>query len=255
VAGATFRIWFACRATVFSFSFDWLEVRSHLQDSFPPVLDYAQDPDSLIRFFVILALSRDSDLGIDTNIGAVDVYNSKFTFTINGAMYQTSKCLYDSGAKGVCGRGTRAFEAYIDGEATALVIKDCWLEDREDKALEHETAAEVRTAMGQEEFRRSFVDVRGHRVTRNVTLDRICEILQQEFSEQEGFYVVPLRWPRQPTEPKKPPRPRFRYQIVYEERGDSFYHITSLQKAYRDLNEVTKGEQFVWCLQTLNAIS
>ena len=145
----------------------------------------------------------------------------------------------------MCGRGTRAFEAYIDGEATALVIKDCWLEDRDDKALEHEIVAKVRTAMGQEEFRGRFIDVCGHRVTRNVALDRVCEILRQEFSEQEGFYVVPLHWSRQPTEPKKPPHPRFRYQIVYEERGSSFYHITSLQKAYMDLNEVTKGESFV----------
>jgi len=145
----------------------------------------------------------------------------------------------------VCGRGTRAFEAYIDGKATALVIKDCWLEDREDKALEHETVAKVRAAMGQEEFRGGFIDVCAHRVTRNVALDRVCEILQQGFSEQEGFYVVPLPWSRQPMEPKEPPRPRFRYQIVYEERGDSFYHITSLQKAYLDLNEVTKGESFV----------
>jgi len=204
-----------------------------------------QDPNSLIRFFVILALSSDSDLGIDTNIGAINVYNSKFTFTIHGATYQTSKCLYDSGAKGVCGRGTRAFEAYIDGEGTALVIKDCWLEARGDRALEHEAVAKVRTAMGQEGFRGGFIDVCGHRVTRNVTLDRVCEILEREFSEQEGFYVVPLHWSRQPMEPKEPPRPRFRYQIVYEERGDSFYHITSLQKAYLDLNEVTKSELFV----------
>jgi len=27
VAGATFRIWFACRSSIFAFSFDWLEVR------------------------------------------------------------------------------------------------------------------------------------------------------------------------------------------------------------------------------------
>jgi len=39
----------------------------------------------------------------------------------------------------------------------------------------------------------------------------------------------------------QPPRPRFRYQIVYREKGDSFYHVRSLQKAYLDLNEVTKG--------------
>ena len=47
----------------------------------------------LIRFFVILALSSDSDLGIDTNIGVVDIYKSEFTFGINRAMYRTSECL------------------------------------------------------------------------------------------------------------------------------------------------------------------
>ena len=96
-----------------------------------------QDPGSHIRFFVTLTLSNDSNLGIDTNIGVVDVYNSEFTFTVNGAMYRTSKCLYDDPTKGMCGRGTRAFEARIDGKATALVIEDCWLEGRKGKAMEH----------------------------------------------------------------------------------------------------------------------
>ena len=160
-------------------------------------------------------------------------------------MHQTSRCLYDDGAMDMCGRGTRAFEAYVDGEAAAVVIKDCWLEYREGGVQEHDTVEKVRNAMGQEEFRRRFVDVNGYRVTRNATLDRVCEILHQDFSNHQGFYPVPLHWFRQPVEPKQPPRPRFRYQIVYKERGDSFYHITSLQKAYLDLNEVTKGKPFI----------
>ena len=246
IAGATFQIWFACRAALFSFSFDWLKVWCCLPD-FLPVAELMQDPDSLIQFFVILALSSDSDIGVDTNIGVVDIYNSEFTFTIDGAMYQTSNCLYDSGARGMCGRGTRTFEAHVDGKATALVIKDYWLEDREDKALEHDTVEKVRSAMGQEEFRRAFIDVCGYNIARNATLDRVCDILQQDFNEQEGFYAVPLRWSRRPAEPKRPPRPRFRYQIVYKEKGDPFYHITSLQKAYLDLNEVTKGKLIIQC--------
>ena len=200
----------------------------------------------LIRFFVILALSSDSDLGIDTNIGVVDIYKSEFTFEINRGMYRTSECLYDNGAKDMCGRGTRAFAVHVDGKATPLVIKDCWLEDQKDETLEYDTVEKVRSAMGLEEFRRRFVDVCGYRVTRNATLDRVCEILQQDFNEQGGFYAVPFHWYSHPIELKQPPRPRFRYQILYKEKGDSFYHITSLQKAYLDLNEVTKGELFVW---------
>ena len=172
-----------------------------------PVTNHVQNPESLVRFFVTLALSSDPDIGIDTNIGVVDLCNSKFTFSMNGSIYQTSKCLYDDGAKGMCGRGTRAFEAYVDEEATALVIKDCWLEDREDRAPEHVMVAKVRSAMGQEEFRERFIDVRGHRVTRNIALDRVCEILRRGFNEHEGSHPVPLHWSRQPMQPKQPPRP------------------------------------------------
>ena len=145
----------------------------------------------------------------------------------------------------MCGRGTRAFEARIDGEATALVIEDCRLKGRKDKAMEHEIVENVRSAMDQEEFQRRFIDACGHRISRNATLDRLCEIILKDFNEQEGFYAVPLHCSRRSMELKKPRRPHFRYQIVYKEKGDLFYHITSLQKAYLDLNEVTKGEPFV----------
>jgi hypothetical protein len=166
---------------------------------------------------------------------------------INGAMHQTSNVLYDDGARDMCGRGTRAFKACVDGETTTLVIKDCWLEDAEDKVLEHDTVERVRSAMGQEEFQHRFIDICGYRVTRNSALDRVCKILQRDFNKQEGFHDVSLHWSRQSIVYKRqPPRPRFRYQIVYKETADLFYHITSLRKAYLDLNDVTKGELFVW---------
>ena len=57
----------------------------------------------------------------------------------------------------MCGRGTRAFEARVEGGATTLVVKDCWLEDRQDRALEHDTVERVRGAVGQAEFRRRFI--------------------------------------------------------------------------------------------------
>lgn len=126
-----------------------------------------------------------------------------------------------------------------------MVIKDCWLEDGQERALEHDTVEKVRSAVGQAEFRRRFIDVCGHRITRNAALDRVCGILKRDFNKYEGFYATPIHRSRQPVEPKQPPRPRFRYQIVYREKGESFYHITSLQKAYLDLNEVTKCESTV----------
>jgi len=204
-----------------------------------------QDLASLIRFFTILATSSSSDLGIDNNIGAVDACNSRFTFTIDETMYRTSNCLYDDGARGMCGRGTRVFDAWVEGEATTLVIKDCWLEDRQDGALEHDTVDRVRGAVGQAEFRRRFIDIRGHRTTRNAALDRACAILKHDFNKRGGFYAVPIHGSRHVMETMKPPHPRFRYQIVYREKGDSFYHIKSLQKAYLDLNDITKGGSII----------
>ena len=208
---------------------------------FLPSVAYAtQDPGSLIRFFAILAVSSGPDLGIDTSIGVIDAYNSRFTFTIDGKAYRTSEWLYDGGAMEMCGRGTRSFSAQVDGEATTLVIKDCWLEDRQDRTLEHDVVEKVRSAVGQAEFRRRFIDICGHHITRNAALGRVCEILKRDFNKQDGFYVVPIH--RHVVEPKKPPRPRFRYQVVYREKGESFYHVKSLQKAYLDLNQVTKGK-------------
>ena len=121
------------------------------------------------------------------------------------------------------------------------MIKDCWLEDRQDRALEHDTVERVQSAVGQAEFRRRFIDICGHRTTRNAALDRVCEILNHCFDKQGGFYAVPIHGSCRVVETMQPPRPRIRYQIVYRERGDSFYHIRSLQKAYLDLNEITKG--------------
>jgi len=205
------------------------------------LLNHPQDPGSLIRFFAILATSSGSDLGIDTNIGVIDAYGSKFTFLIDGTTYQTSNCLYDDGARDLCGRGTRAFDVRAEGEEAPLVIKDCWLEDRQDRALEHATVERVRSAVGKAEFRKRFIDICGHRTTRNAVLDRVCEILKHDFNKQRGYYAVPIHGSRQAVETIRPPRPRFRYQIVYREKGDTFYHVTSLQKAYLDLNEITKG--------------
>jgi len=62
-------------------------------------------------------------------------------------------CLYDDGARDMCGRGTRAFDARAEGEGATLVIKDCWLEDRQDRTLEHVIVEGVRGAVGKAEFR------------------------------------------------------------------------------------------------------
>ena len=145
----------------------------------------------------------------------------------------------------MCGRGTRSFDAQVDGEATAFVIKDCWLEDRQGRTLEHDVVERVRSAVGQAEFRRRFIDICGHRITRNAALDRVCEILKRDFNKQDGFYVVQIHRSCHAVELKQPPRPRFRYQVVYREKGESFYHVRSLQKAYLGLNQVTKGKSIV----------
>jgi len=121
------------------------------------------------------------------------------------------------------------------------VIKDCWLEDRQDKALEHTIVERVRGAVGKAEFQKRFIDICSHRTTRNAVLDRVCEILKRDFNKRDGFYAVPINGSRQAVGTMQPPPPRFRYQVVYREKGDSFYHVRSLQKAYLDLNEVTKG--------------
>lgn len=99
------------------------------------VPNISQDPDSLLKFFVILATSSKADLGFDTNI------ESAGETDFDRRDYRTSKLLYDIEANTPTGRGTWVFEVVDKETKEVRVIKDCWAEDRPGKQMEHEIIA------------------------------------------------------------------------------------------------------------------
>lgn len=231
-----------------------------------------QSPDLLIKFFIFLAFSKESDLGFDTEIQRVNDSDFELQFTIQGTDYLTSKVLYDVGADAMCGRGTWAFEAYPQGQVnpTPRVIKDCWIEDRKGKEMEHIIVEKVRAAIDHDKFREYFVDVCGYRKVENEALDRFCSILSNaQFDVQGNTHT--LSWDGKAshditysqlgqafvdgqdphlqqnsgiTQLRRPHR-RFRYQIVYAERGTSLYDVASLSETFGYLVQVTDGTKLV----------
>jgi hypothetical protein len=229
--------------------------------------DHFQDPDSLLKLFVILATSPEADLGFDTSIERV-FGKSDFDvqFSIEGTGYRTTKVLFDVGADAPTGRGTRVFEVEDLRTGGKCVIKDCWVEDRPGKEMEHNIAARIKERVGKEEFCEYFIDVCGHRRTdMSGSFEMVCQSLKAgTFNPGGGFHpklVVPptksrssymsgapvanqdhyLRPAETKAAPSHPPHPRFRYQIVYKERGISLFEVTSLEKVFLYISHAAEG--------------
>jgi Fungal protein kinase len=233
---------------------------------------YLQDPDLLIRIFVFLAFASESDLGFDTEIERVNNSDFQLRFSIQGENYLTLMVLYDIRADSMCGRGTWVFEAYLEDHKNLepYAIKDCWVEDRPGKQMEHAIIEQVREVIGRQAFCEHFVDFRGYRKVTNEAITKYCGItLCSETPSWSKIYPLVLEAkvdhattytksgqavvidPEFRLEPgassaahQRHPHPRFRYQIVYAERGVSLYDITSLSKLFGHLIEVTKGMIF-----------
>ncbi|KAF9646538.1 hypothetical protein BDM02DRAFT_3270901 [Thelephora ganbajun] len=228
IYGTKFRIWLLCRAAPFVFApFDWFE-----------------DPESAIKFFAILATSSATDLGFDTNIKRIGDCDFDLQFNIQGTEYNTSMLLYNVGADIPCGRGTWVFEVVDQETKEVRAIKDCWVENRRGKHMEHEIVA---------------TDTSGG-------FQGVCDILsKEEFKSLDNFYPQLLVLARTnskpiysrfvgnstpnrshhsrrsppPTQlaPTIPPHPRFRYQVVYSNRGISLFEVTSLEKVFVYLDQ------------------
>ena len=204
-----------------------------------------QSPDLSIKFLIFLAFSKESDLGFDPEIKRVDHSDFELRFLVQGVEYSASKVLYDLGAEVMCGRGTRVFEAHPHGHVnpTPRVIKDCWVENRVGKEMEHIIVEKVNAAIGPDKFCEYFVDVYGYHKVENQALDRFCSILfNEQFDVRRSTHT--LSWDGE-ANPQRRPNPRFRYQIVCTERGTSLYDITSLSETFGYLIQVMDGTKLV----------
>ena len=130
----------------------------------------------MIKFFTFLALSKEPDLGFNTQIERVNHSDFELRFLIQEKHYLTSGVFYDVGANTMCGRGTWVSDAYPKDQANPhsvpCVTKDCWMGDCEGKEVERIIIENVRAA-----FREHFVDVCGYRQVKNEALYRFCNFL------------------------------------------------------------------------------
>lgn len=231
---------------------------------------------SLVHFFVILASSDKTELGFDTNIKRIsETSDFVLSFTVDKKVYNTSCLLYDIGADAPYSRGTWVFEVKDQEDQGIRVIKDCWVEDRPGKDAEHIIAGNIKQKMGEVTFNKYFVNIIGHRRTDPTGgFLRVCEMLKKERFGPEPrslgclclYPLVPIEekkssynqsagnqisnqdrhlTPNLSGDPKKQKHtihPRFRYQIIYEEKGESLYQVTSLADLIHHLAHVTLGK-------------
>lgn len=169
----------------------------------------------------------------------------------------------------MCGRGTWVFKVYPQGQTSKrpCVVKDCWVEDRPGKQMEHVIIGKVREAIGHDKFCEHFVNFCGYRKVTNEALTKYCRIPPGD-KLNTGSNLVPLVWEAKvdhtasysqlgqalvanqdshlesvagSATQQHRPHPRFRYQIVYAEMGTSLYEITSLSGTFGHLITVTDG--------------
>jgi len=160
------------------------------------------------------------------------------------------------------------FEVVDEETKKVRVIKDCWVEDRPGKQMEHEIIAGIKHDMNSEEFREHFVDICGHRKTNTSGgFGKICKILETETFVKRKFephLIVPASGAERPTYadqakdsiadqhhrlrsaekkivPENPPHPRFRYQIVYNEKGTSLFEVTSFDDGFLHIGQAAEG--------------
>lgn len=226
----------------------------------------------LIRFYIILAFSPESGLGIDAGIERLN-HDFELRFKIDDTEYQVSEVLFDVGADATCSSGTRVFRVIDKANSNEIyrVVKDCWVEQREGgRPPEHEIVQAVRRALGDEHFNDHFVNTLGHCFIRNLALENICKTLSRIRSDGWVTYSVeplnpqyhgrsdsmkvyalqstvtvanqiPFLTPKPRQGRSHQIHPRSRYQVVYEQVGTSLYQVTSPHQIFRSLENIIKG--------------
>ncbi|KAI5994284.1 hypothetical protein F5J12DRAFT_962663 [Pisolithus orientalis] len=255
------RFWFTCRAvTLVSKSFNFLT-----------------EPEHLIHFFCALAFAKDHELGWDPTIRRVCVEGkTQYIITVhseNGGTieYQTTNVIFDFGADGVTGRGTRVFEVYPtprDGklDAEPVVLKDSWREcdrDREDKILQKifGDLRELKGIEAENEARKYFLTVvEAGDVIVNGTVDGTASLLHaSDLPADCPSYALPVDGKRKakPTRSSEglPPsfscvsgatnhskiHHRIHFRLVFQEICTPIYKLQRLDTVFQTLQDIRKA--------------
>ena len=233
------------------------------------VSNTSQDPESLLKFFLVLATSPKMDLGFDTNIKSIGITDVDLEFTIQGTGYRTSKLLYNLATDTATGRGTRVFEVVDQKTKKIRVIKDCWVEDCAGKQMEHEIVMGIKQDVkNSKNFHKYFIDICGYQQTdTSGGFDKLCKNLKtRNFIEADfqPWCLIPTTDIQKPVHhssaedripdqggcllqtleectPPVPPHPRFHYQVVYEEKGISLFEVPSFADVFTHIVQAADG--------------
>jgi len=147
------------------------------------------------------------------------------------------------------------------------VVKDYWVEDRPGIQMAHVAVAGIKEHIGcDEKFCKCFIDICGHRRTDTFGgFASICKILDSEmFMLRDYFrpqFLIPaaevpklsiadqhhlfqptlITWTR-----VNPSHPRFRYQVVYGEKGVSIFEVTSSVDVFTHIGQAADGTCSIW---------
>jgi len=134
--------------------------------------------------------------------------------------------------------------------------------------MEHDIVTEIKSDMGDEMFDEHFIGICGHHKTdMSGGFGRVCKILENRTfvprDQPEPQILVPatdtpkpisnpaapipdqdhrLRSASTPLAPEHPPHPRFRYQVVYDERGMSLFEVASFAEVLTCIGRATVGK-------------
>jgi len=224
--------------------------------------DTAQDPDSLLKFFILLATSSSEDLGLDTSIKRIGGGDFDLQFTIQETAYHTSRLLYDIDVGTAIGQGIRVFDAVDQKTGVARAIKEYWVESYPRREMEHDVVSRIKGDMADgEDFCKRFIDICGHQnADTSRAFDSLCKILNTEtlmlrdlfgpqflipatdspelvLTHQPHLYEPALtKWT-----PVNPSKPRSRYQAVYGESGISLFKVASFTGVFAHLGQAADG--------------
>lgn len=159
----------------------------------------------------------------------------------------------------------------IDQETKNVhVIKDCWVEDRPEKQMEHDIVAGIKNDMGDDnKFHKYFIDICGYQKTdTSGGFGNICNILNTRtllpiedfeirilvlasdtqnriYTNQTNDSIAKQDHLLQPTPTKKAPQslphPRFHYQVVYGEKGKSLFEVSSFVDVFVYISQAAEG--------------
>ncbi|KAJ6511308.1 hypothetical protein C8R47DRAFT_730009 [Mycena vitilis] len=207
------------------------------------LFDCMTEVSALIQIFVRLAFATPEQFGYDTTMSRFidDAGSPQMKITVAGTVYITKKLLSDQRADAVCGRITRVWEAYREGDPdrTSVALKDLWLSV--DAVQEGSQLLELHEKLW------CLADP----ATPHPPSEYFLTVLDHGFvSTSEGVddhtLDVMTRGQVPPTDLSH--HPRKHYRIVFKEVGTPVHRLRTLSEMMRALADATRALSLLYQL-------